>query len=30
MTVHGDLERAIAMAQAAKGNYLLFASQSRG
>ena len=28
MTVHGDLERAIAMAQAARGNYLLFAAQS--
>lgn len=28
MTVHNDLERAIAMAAAAKGNYLLFATES--
>lgn len=28
MTVHNDLERAIAMASAAKGNYLLFATES--
>lgn len=29
MTVHTDLERAIAMASAAKGNYLLFATESQ-
>lgn len=28
MTVHSDLEKAIAMASAAKGNYLLFATDS--
>lgn len=28
MTVKGDLERAIAMAEASKGNYLLFATES--
>lgn len=28
MTVQRDLERAIAMAEAARGNYLLFASDS--
>jgi rubrerythrin len=28
MTVHGDLDRAIAMAEASKGNYLLFAVDS--
>lgn len=28
MTVHGNLERAIALAEAAKGNYLLFATES--
>jgi rubrerythrin len=28
MTVRGDLERAIAMAEAARGNYLLFATES--
>ena len=29
MTVRSDLDRAIAMAEAAKGNYLLFASDSQ-
>jgi rubrerythrin len=28
MTVYGDLERAIAMAEASKGSYLLFATDS--
>lgn len=28
MTVHNDIERALAMAEAAKGNYLLFAIDS--
>lgn len=28
MTVKGDLERSIAMAEAAKGSYLLFATES--
>jgi len=28
MTVHNDLERAIAMAEAAKGSYMLFSTES--
>lgn len=28
MTVRGDIDRAIAMAEAARGNYLLFATES--